>query len=81
LQLALITEGTFNPSAACGSPCFFGQFTPSFFGPSAVARQISAVDLETTACNGSVIDNGFAGTFAGDITGTRTRCSESGADD
>jgi hypothetical protein len=68
-----ITGGTFNPAAPCSSPCFFAQFTPSFFGPAAVATPLSGVALETTACNGSVIAGG--GNFAGDITGRRTSCS------
>ena len=60
-DLALITHGTFDPSGSCSSPCFFAQFTPAFFGPTAVVTQLSAVDFEGTHCNGSIVDDGSAG--------------------
>ena len=72
--LALITHGTFDPSGSCSSPCFFAQFTPAFFGPTAVVTLLSAVDFEGTHCNGSIVDDGSAGAFAGDITGPRRAC-------
>jgi hypothetical protein len=75
-ELGLITGGTFNPQAAtCASPCFFAQFTPAFFGPTAVVAHLSSITTQATACNGSVIDNGIGGVFAGDITGERSRCT------
>ncbi len=74
LSMEVITGGSFNPSANCSAPCFFAQFVPSFFGASATVTQVSAIDTFNTACNGSVIDNGFAGTVAGDISGAVKTC-------
>jgi hypothetical protein len=74
-ELAIITHGTFNPrgDAPCTSPCFYAQFTPAFFGPTAVVTHLSTVAVQATACNGSIVDNGI-GAFAGDIAGERSRC-------
>ena len=74
-ELAVITHGTFNPHGftTCTSPCFYAQFTPAFFGPTAVVSHLSTVATQVTACNGSIVDNGI-GAFAGDIAGERTRC-------
>ena len=73
-DLALITHGTFNPSGSCSSPCFFAQFAPAFFGPTAAVTLLSAVDFADTHCNGSIVDDGSAGAVAGDITGPRRVC-------
>ncbi len=73
-DLVSITHGTFNPSASCSSPCFFAQFTPAFFGPTADVTLLSAVDFAGTHCNGSIVDDGFGGAVAGDITGPRRTC-------
>jgi hypothetical protein len=69
----VISGGTFNPSGRCSSPCFFAEFVPAFFGPSASAHEVSSINTYDSPCNGSAID-GFGAVVDGDITGNKSNC-------